>query len=61
MPPVYVRAEAVKSEIRDASQLKYKLEAKEKGNYRVKFHSPGCMLYVVVLVTYNVIIPSTRE
>ena len=29
VPPVYVRAEAVKSEIRDASQLKYKLEAKD--------------------------------
>jgi len=28
-PPVFVRAEDVKSEIRDASQLKYKLEAKD--------------------------------
>ena len=29
LPPVFVRAEDVKSEIRDASQLKYKLEAKD--------------------------------
>ena len=28
-PPVFVRAEDVKSEIRDASQIKYKLEAKD--------------------------------
>ena len=29
LPPVFVRAEDVKGEIRDASQLKYKLEAKD--------------------------------